>query len=191
MKTETLIPEAAIERRSGGRRRQGGRAMGVMLTRTLRRNSLLVVMTGWVIVTAVVGGMIIAGRTARAATLQVPSQGWAALLRTTEPHRGLSLKPNYWSVSPQFRATLAGATSAAAVRTLKPNYWSVPPSVQATLAASGAAGAPADLPGPGGSMPPAGALPATGTERWHLPVLVLATMLLLGGLAARWQRRRG
>ncbi len=54
-----------------------------------------------------------------------------------------------------------------------------------------AAPAPPALPATGGPVPEPAALPDTGTDSWHLPVLVLATALLLGGIAARRQDRRG
>ena len=39
--------------------------------------------------------------------------------------------------------------------------------------------------------PQSPALPDTGAEQWHRPVLMLATVLLLGGIAARRHRMRG
>ena len=68
---------------------------------------------------------------------------------------------------------------------------SQPATPPAPAPAPAPAAAPPGLPETGGPLPQPVALPDTGTERWQLPVLVLATVLLMSGLAVRRPYRRG
>ena len=86
---------------------------------------------------------------------------------------------------------VAQARNASGARTTAVATFLVPRGAPLSEPVTPSAAAPAPAPATGGAMPQPGALPATGTERRHLPVLVLATVLLLGGITARRQRMRG
>ena len=65
------------------------------------------------------------------------------------------------------------------------------PAPAPVLAPAPAAPAPPALQATGGPVPQPVALPDTGSDSWYLSMLMLATVLLLGGIAVRRPRRRG